>query len=61
MSHSKDMLEWSVNHRRASRVDDEVVRSRTKSLNLTEEELRRVIEKVGTSAKKVIDYLQSQR
>ena len=58
MSHIKDLLHWP--HGRVERSEREIDH-RAKSLNVTEEELRRAVEKVGTSAKKVIEYLRTQR
>jgi hypothetical protein len=58
MSHTKELFQYPDS--RTVR-NERKVRHQARSLNVTEEELRRVIEKVGTSAKKVIAYLRSHR
>ena len=63
MSHSKD-LHWldhdHTGHGHEGHGQDRA-RDTTRSLNVTEEELRRAVANVGTSAKKVIEYLRRQR
>jgi hypothetical protein len=58
MSHTKD-VHWQ--NRDRMRPRDDQARDATKSLNVTEEELRHAVANVGTSAKKLIEYIRSQR
>jgi hypothetical protein len=63
MSHNKDVYHLPASSHAGRTEHDELreVRDRTKSLNVTEDQLRRAVEKVGTSAKKVVEYFQNQR
>ena len=59
MSDNKD-LRHSPDNRRIDVNDRNEVRNWMKSLNVTEEELRRAVEKVGTSADKVREHLRTR-
>jgi len=59
MSDNKD-LRGSPDNSRIDVNDRNEVRNWMKSLNVTEDELRRAVEKVGTSAAKVREHLRTR-
>ena len=59
MSDNKD-LRHSPDNRRIDVNDRNEMRNWMKSLNVTEDELRRAVEKVGTSADKVREHLRTR-
>ena len=60
MSDNKD-LRNSPDNRRIDLNDRDEVRNWSKSLQITEEELRRAIERVGNSADKVREHLRPRQ
>jgi hypothetical protein len=59
MSDNKD-LRHSPDNRRIDLNDRNELRNWTKSFNVSEEELRRAVEKVGSSADKVREHLRAR-
>jgi methyl-accepting chemotaxis protein len=57
MSDNKD-LRHSPDSKRIDLNDREEIRHWSKSLNVSEDELRRAVERVGTSAEKVREHLR---
>jgi hypothetical protein len=60
MSDNKD-LRQSPDNRRIDLNDRNELRNWTKSLNVSEDQLRRAVETVGSSADKVREHLRSTR
>jgi hypothetical protein len=60
MSDNKD-LRHSPDNKRIDLGDRNEVRNWTKSLNVTEDELRRAVERVGTAAEKVREHLHGRQ